>query len=358
MREDWADLPEELLSLILSNLFANDRHSFSLACKAWNKAAKSSPFGQQYSPCLMYYHRSNRAWKIFQYNRFFSMPLPQHLNRADIRCAKHGWMLMSCYDLTMFFYDPFNNETIHLPKIDYEYPTLCFFHPPTSRDCFILGITNIAESRDVDIGVLRRGESKWSLSYNCTPVLHQGLLYFLDVNGNIATFDVDDKRGVAGRWVVRTKCFFPPRLCHKTRQNYLIRLHDEHMLLAVLVAHDERKVHVFKRLLEPNMKKWDPVRDLGDKVLFVSRAASFAGTTPRRSMANRIYFPKIHGGGDQCNVVFYSLDTQRYHSCSLDYSSNNSYGFKDLNFATWIMPTPTPEFPRDLTWCPNVDAAL
>ncbi|GFP95325.1 F-box protein at1g49360, partial [Phtheirospermum japonicum] len=164
----------------------------------------------------MFYQRSNCAWKLFQYNSFFSMALPQHLNRAEIRCAKHGWMLMSKTDHTMFFYDPFNNETIHLPKADSKYTIICFFHPPTSRDCFIVGISTMICNKDVEIGVLRQGESEWrrcvyrSKSHFrlsvCTPVLlHQRLLHFLDVGGDIATFDVS-KSGSPDSWTVQTKC--------------------------------------------------------------------------------------------------------------------------------------------------------
>lgn len=127
------------------------------------------------------------------------------------------------------------------------------------------------------------------------------------------------------------------------------------MILAVLVTHDDRKVNVFRLSPQSNKKRWELVDNLGDKVLFVSRTTSFAATAPRRSMANMIYFPKIDGDN---NVVFCFLDTRRYHSCSGDYSSNNSYGFMDLNFATWIMSAPTPELPRDLTWCSNMDVVL
>ncbi|KAI3467521.1 hypothetical protein Pfo_024184 [Paulownia fortunei] len=351
MMTDWADLPEELLSLILSNLFAKDRHTFSLVCKSWNSAAKVSPF--RHSPCLMLYERSNCMWKIFQYNSFFCMDFPE-LNQAEIRCSKYGWMLMSREDCSMFFFDPFNNEMIELPKSDFQYTTICFFHPPTSPDCFIIGISSKMCPLNVIIGLLKHGGDEWkTCTYHsktefllsiCTPILHRGLLYCLDVEGNVATFDISNN-GSPVSWFVNSKCLHPPRLRKKNRRHFLIKLREEEVLLAVLVAHDERKVNVF-RLLEPDMK-WEMVEHLGDKVLYVSHTASFAATASSENMANKIYFPKIHGD----NGVFYCLSTQKYHSFKGDYSSSKSYGFKDLEFATWITPTPTPEFPRDLTWC-------
>ncbi|KAL3653938.1 hypothetical protein CASFOL_003619 [Castilleja foliolosa] len=355
---DWANLPEELLSLILSNLFAKDKHDFVLVCKSWNKSAKFSPF--RHSPCLMFYERSNYTWKLFQYNSFFSMALPQHLNRADIRCAKHGWMLVTKPDYTMFFYDPFNNETIHLCKLGRVWKVLCFFHPPTHPDCFIIGISSMVCTKDVEIGILRRGENEWSKSVYqsksdfklsvCTPVLlhQQQLLHFLDMGGDIGTFDVG-KSGSSDSWTVQSKCLWPSRLRGKIQQHFLIELWDERVLLSVLVMHEERKVNVFRLLVLPeNRMRWDPVEDLGDKVLYVSHTASFAATAPRQSMANRIYFAKMHGDDD--DVVFYCLSTRRYRTCKCDFSSKKSYGFRDLSFATWITATPTPEFPRDLTW--------
>ncbi|KAI3464673.1 hypothetical protein Pfo_021336 [Paulownia fortunei] len=351
---NWADLPEELLSLILSNLFAKDRHTFNLVCRSWNAASAASPY--RHSHCLMFYQTSEHLWKFFQYNNFFYMDIPE-LDNAEILCSKYGWLLISRDDYTLFFFDPFNKQKIELPTTsDYSYNTITFFHPPTSPDCIIVGIAAKTWCEDVQIGVLKHGEVDWqSYTYRSkflvslgAPVLHCGLLYFLDVKGNVATFNISGQ-GHESCWDVNTRCLTPRRLRNNIKQHFLFKVKGEEALFAVFVGHDERKVNVY-RLLEPEMQ-WELVEDLGDKVLYLSHTSCFGYTARSKSMANKIYFPRFHGN----SAVFYSLHTRRYHSFEGNYSSNNSSGLKRLDFATWITPAPTPELPRELTWCPKLD---
>ncbi|KAG8378140.1 hypothetical protein BUALT_Bualt08G0107100 [Buddleja alternifolia] len=353
---NWAELPEELLSLILSNLFAKDKYSFGRVCKSWSSAAAVSPY--RHSPCLMFYEKNNDRWKFFQYNGIFFRKFPQ-LYDSEILCSKHGWLLMSCYYCNLFFFDPFNYRSIEvLPVMDFPYKTICFFKPPTSSDCTIVGISSVlAFSPCVKIGVLKMGEGEWKIhKYNCntrfvfsgcTPIMHRGMLYYLDVKGNVGTFNIN-KHGHESSWVVHTKCLLPARFRNKTKQHFFIKHHGEETLFAVFVAHDERKVNVY-RLLEPGMK-WELVEDLGDKRLFVSRTSSIIETAPLKSMANRIHFPMSH---DDVGI-YYSLDTRKYHSYKGDFSAKKSYRLTELNFATWVIPTPTPEFHEELTWCSKV----
>ncbi|GFP92701.1 hypothetical protein PHJA_001414300 [Phtheirospermum japonicum] len=65
-------------------------------------------------------------------------------------------------------------------------------------------------------------------------------------------------------------------------------------------------------------------------------------------MTNRIYFPKLHGD----SAVFYSLSDGKYHSLNGDYSDNNAYGLKRLDFAAWVKPAPitTSELATELRW--------
>ncbi|KAG8364306.1 hypothetical protein BUALT_Bualt19G0115000 [Buddleja alternifolia] len=90
-------------------------------------------------------------------------------------------------------------------------------------------------------------------------------------------------------------CLFPSRLRHKVKQQFLIKPKGEEVLFAVFVAHDERKVGVYRTdLIENDMDHWELVEDLGDKALFVSHTMSFAVTAPSKTMANKIYFTKFH----------------------------------------------------------------
>ncbi|KAG8364307.1 hypothetical protein BUALT_Bualt19G0115100 [Buddleja alternifolia] len=107
MISDWADLPKELLDLILSNLYAEDRLTFGLVCRSWNSVATTSTYC--HSPYLMFYHRREHRWKFFQYNGSSDKDFPQLYN-AEIRCSKYGWLLVSRDDGSLFFFDPFKEQ--------------------------------------------------------------------------------------------------------------------------------------------------------------------------------------------------------------------------------------------------------
>ncbi|KAG8372823.1 hypothetical protein BUALT_Bualt12G0107100 [Buddleja alternifolia] len=275
MTRDWVDLREELLEVILSNLCAKDRLTFGLVCRSWNYVATSSVYG--HSPCLMFYHRGKRLWKFVRYKDFSYMDFPQLYN-AEIRCAKYRWLLMSRDDWSLFFFDPFKEQRIReLPKVKYPYTTICFFNEPTSSNCIIVGISNMVNAKELTMA------------------------FDLDGHDNGPTCDVYND------------CLFPSRLRHKIKQ------------------------HVYRTVLkkENYMEQWVLLKDLGDRAFFVSHAASFAVTAFSESMANKIYFNKFHGDSG----VYYCLKTQKYHSFNGDFSSNKSYGLKELDFATWTIPT-------------------
>ncbi|KAK6114973.1 hypothetical protein DH2020_007242 [Rehmannia glutinosa] len=350
---NWADLPGDLLNVILSKIFAKDRHTFSLVCRSWNAVATTSPY--RCSPCLMYYLRSKHMWNFYQYNSFFCMSFPE-LKNAEIRCSKYGWLLMSGYDNSLFFFDPFNNVKIELPcKLHFGYTTVCFFHPPTSLYCIIVGIAIENFDKVMKICMLKHGEDEWEIN-KCrlkneflvsrgAPVLHRGLLYFLDVKGNIVTFNLSKCDVCKPRFVLKFRCLKRRRLGNKIKEHFLFKIKGEEALFVVFLLHEERKVNMY-RLLEPEMK-WERVEDIGDKVLYLSHASSFGVTAYLKSMGNRIYFPRFHGD----SAVFYSLSSGKYHSLDDDYSENNSYGLKRLDLAAWITIAPTPEFSTELTWC-------
>ncbi|GFP92676.1 F-box/kelch-repeat protein at1g57790 [Phtheirospermum japonicum] len=365
---NWADLPPELINLILSKVFAKDR--FSLVCRSWNAAATTNCYSV---PCLMYYYRRTRTWKFHRHNSSFFISFPQ-LKDAEIHCSKYGWLLMARYDNTLFFFNPSNNQTVKLPcRIGFAYTKVFFFHPPTSPDCTVVGIKTPIWKQAVVICMLKRGESQWeSIEYptktqfllsHAPPVLHRGQIYFLDVIGNVARFNVINRRLVISEKCLRQQQRQPRELHdNKIKEHYLFKVKGEEALFGVFVFHDERNVKVFMlsekprevKVLMPKKMKWELVEDIGDKVLYLSHASSFGCTARTKIMANRIYFPKLHGD----SVVFYSLSDGKYHSLNGDYSDNNAYGLKRLDFAAWVTPAPitTSKLAAELRWRrPQVD---
>lgn len=351
-------LPVELLDLILPNLFAKDRLAFSLVCRAWDKALAASAY--RHSPCLMLNNRDTTIWKVFQHNNFFSMDFPDLDKKAVIRCSNHGWLLMCTDDEILFFFDPFNNQRIEVPRLPKKnrYTTMSFFHPPTSPDCFIVGIDGV-HNCIVEIGLLKHGEDEWNISSVelkklfgaslAPPILDGGKLCFLDFRGNIATFDMS-RDPIAKSGYVYNRCLKQRRLRRNIKEHYLIKIKGEDAIFGVFVMNDDHGgVRVF-RLLDNIL--WEPVEDLGDKVFYVSNSSSFGYITRNKNIANKIFFSKFNRN----KVVFYSLETRKYHSFEGDYSSENMYGLQRYEHAAWMMPA-TLQFPGEpLTWCVQDDA--
>ncbi|KAL3641161.1 hypothetical protein CASFOL_016129 [Castilleja foliolosa] len=277
------------------------------------------------------------------------MPL-SYLENAEIRCSNFGWLLMSRVDNTLFFFDPFNNRKIELPcKLSYGYTAFCFSHPPTSPDCVVVGFATIYEGDRaiVKICVLTHGSDAWEeIKYKHpkikffvsrgAPVFHRGFVYLLDVRGNVATFDIKI-HGCKSAWAVNNKCLKDYRYNREIKEHFLFKIRGEEDLFSVMLVNEERNVKMY-RLSEPNMK-WKFEKDIRNKVLHLSHYSSSGDTAHLKCMANRIYFPRFHADSS----VYYSLATGMYHSHDGHFSSTNSYDVRRLDFATWIMPAPTPE---------------
>ncbi|GFP97793.1 hypothetical protein PHJA_001923400 [Phtheirospermum japonicum] len=152
---------------------------------------------------------------------------------------------MTRHDHSLFFFNPSNNQRVDLPGPSAPgYTTVCFFNPPTSPDCTVVGIATPLESKAVEICFLKRGKGDWRQKYKYdtsykfqvlhgAPVMHRGLIYFLDVKGYVATFDMSiSYNRLRRRWIGG-----------KNRERYLLRVEgeEEDQLFAVFVFDDERK---------------------------------------------------------------------------------------------------------------------
>ncbi|KAL3649481.1 hypothetical protein CASFOL_005884 [Castilleja foliolosa] len=352
---DWANLSGDLLSLINSKLVGEDAHRFSLVCRSWRAVATASPYS--YSPCLMHYTRRNRLWNFSQFNSCIHMSF-SCLENANIRCSNFGWLLMSRLDNSLFFFDPFNNRNIELPcKLSYGYTAFCFSHPPTSPDCVVVGFSTIDDGDDdiVKICVLKHGKGVWEKKKYHTeiefymsrgaPIFHRGLVYLLDLKGNVATFDIEKHGCEKSALTVNSKCLKDYPYNKEIKEHFLFKIRgEEEALFSVMLVNEERIVEIY-RLSEPDME-WKLEKDIGNMVLHLSHYSSFGDTAHLKCMANRIYFPRFHAG----SAVYYSFATGMYHSHDGHFSSAKCYGVKRLDYATWITPAPTPETYEILTW--------
>jgi hypothetical protein len=77
---------------------------------------------------------------------------------------------------------------------------------------------------------------------------------------------------------------------------------------------------------------WMKVKSLKNHMIFVGKT-SFSALANISGMENKIYFNRFYGQ----NVVFYSLETNNYHTFQNDEVVNFHHMREQLN-GTWIQP--------------------
>lgn len=132
-------------------------------------------------------------------------------------------------------------------------------------------------------------------------------------------------------WRVLDKSRSP---CKHFHQNVLAECDGD--LLSVFLGHKGNTswIRIYK-LNRSTLEEWEEISTLGSYSLYVSRSSSFGAIAERPNLANRIYFPIFH----RDNLVYYSLNTKRYHAIGREDSLANLFGTRMPLFCAWVAPT-------------------
>ncbi|GER37646.1 F-box family protein [Striga asiatica] len=355
----WAELLPELLTVIMSKLPGKDQPSASLVCRSWRNSVSALP--NRYPPCLTRYHPRTRAWKFHKHGcngSTFQTSFPE-LHGSEIRCSRHGWLLMTRPDQgSFFFFDPCSRRTIHLPPMtDNGFTTFGFFGPPTEPGCTVLGLGDTGAPTAIDTCVLRRGEAAWEVHEHlvggpefpvslAAPVMHAGRAHFVDKRGNVARLDV----GAGGKLSVRWRCLRKRsgRLEGRIKEHYLVET-DDGGLMGVFVFGDVGRVRVYR--LSDEDGRWDPVWEgVGeDNVVYLSQGSSFIGPASE-GKGNTACLPKFYKG---CPVVYFFRDgkyrladggdtggDETVYALEHGKYRGDAAGLQSFNSAAWFVPEP------------------
>ncbi|KAH7867208.1 hypothetical protein Vadar_030447 [Vaccinium darrowii] len=348
---DWSTLPTDLLRLICSHLLPDDFHRFHCVCKTWKlipplpvPCPSQCPIPQ--SQWLMFYHGFNRKELNFfhpLYKDTYRMDIPE-LSGAFLRYSKDGWLLMSRGNRSVFFFNPFSKEKIDLPDLPHHYyfTSISFSSAPTSLDCMVFAINACFD--DLYFSVISRGQEQWTwcrttgkrvfYQSQTSPVFYNELVYCLGEDGTLGVFNPKDFS-----WKDLKR---PVNPYSSVDESYLMECDGK--LLAVFVGKRGRGVSVYT--LDDSKMAWERVYNLGNKMLFVSRAVSFSATKAVEAMANKIYFPRFCGK----DGVFFSLATCRFESFGSCLSRKDLSNMKELVHCCWIEPTMKTHCEEDLNW--------
>ncbi|KAK9985693.1 hypothetical protein SO802_030644 [Lithocarpus litseifolius] len=342
----WLELPPELLYQVskhLSNIYFS---IFCAVCKSWRSSAQS-----WHSNALVFRLRtlldiphSESPCNLMTLDTYqdFSPVLSVRLH-----CSKMGWLLLSLYErfeyCRFFFFNPFTMVKIELPSNSYPFVIMSFSLPPTSKDCFVVGI----ESCGSGFGIIRRGEESWStfdfkrslpkdifISYN-SPVLYKGRCFCLCMSGELGVFDLNEylrnpECQNSFRWIIVPRGF-SEELVDSIIQCYLVESNGQ--LYSVFEFEDFNPCFlVFS--LNPNKSqlKCHAVENLRSQNFYVGDVGSISEPAMAGGVGNKIYLPNVQG--NRC--VFYNLKTKRCQSFYSDYSTNMSPHGKEHSNYIWI----------------------
>ncbi|KAI9384762.1 hypothetical protein POPTR_012G106800v4 [Populus trichocarpa] len=409
----WSDLPGDMVALIISRLRAPDCYCFVAVCKSWSSIPL--PKFKKEFPTLVYLKSDGQLINFFSPLLCCSTPeiansVYKNIITSDttkfssdiednehdqccqkgesdrshchepktIRFAKHGWLLVSQGKHVVFFLNPITNQRIDLPELprsEVVFDGISFSESPTSPNCTVLAIH--VQTYWVFPTFIRRGEDSWTSdpiyiesgfvpSYS-SPVFHKGCFYFLGQTGCLAVFDPkideeeeeeeeeeeqeedeeeEDEEEELDKWAVLDN---PGNPCTSSPISdcYLVDCNGE--LMSVFVGYMGQWVRVY--MLDPSIMVWKETKDLGDRVLFLSRIGSgLTKTTDLQvpGLENRIYFPRFNKKDGTC--AFYDLSAGKFHTSCNNHGREDYYGTTTFSDCAWIEPSYRMLTDQELDW--------
>lgn len=270
--------------------------------------------------------------------------LPQRLKKGNVICStKDGWLLLKVGHRSLFLFNPFKQVIIRLPFTESPmqgFSCIGFSSSSSSSECVVVEIQKhaipLGSSPGIYVKYCTMGEVKWhfakvvvdddvDLLFNDNnPVFYKGKFYYLGLKGNLGILEINDE---VVYWTMDTE---PKQPCTGYIQNFLLECDGE--LLSVFVGHLGKWVRVFK--LNESKMTWIRVESLGNYMLYVSRLSSFSVKAKIPGMENKIYFSRFYGQ----NIVFYSLETGKYHSKFESKDIVDFYSSREKLYCCWIEP--------------------
>nr|ACJ85554.1 unknown [Medicago truncatula] len=159
--QTWADLPAELLEMIISRLALEDNVRASAVCKSWNFVANAVRMVNQ-SPWLMYFPKFGQWYEFYDpvQRKTYSIEFPE-LNGSRVCYTKDGWLLLYRPRTDrVFFFNPFTRETIKMPRFEMTYQIVAFSCAPTSPDCVLFTVKHVSPTI-VAISTCHPGATEW-----------------------------------------------------------------------------------------------------------------------------------------------------------------------------------------------------
>ncbi|XP_074308061.1 uncharacterized protein LOC141642962 [Silene latifolia] len=336
-------LPSEVMISISNSLHWFDCLSLRATCKKL-RSVIPKPAWKSNSPLPLFMFLKNNEgicelWDPSYLNDgSITKKLPYSISIVStIEFSKDGWLIMhsheGCY---LQFINLFTGESGEYPteSLAPGHSSFLFSTCPTSPDCLTVGISGMTYAT---ISILQARDVKWftvvfeieeslefQSNYNSSPKYHDGSFYFLDENGNLGILKMEDG---GCSWNVYKSPLLEDDDA-ELNECYVAELNGQLIYVFIQDVGSQLEMYTF----DVNEELWAELKSLGDFSLFVSSASSVSVAMKDSSMRNRIYLPKRVGN----EMVFYSLDTGKYHTSRSKESYENFHGMISQSFSCWV----------------------
>ncbi|XP_010433552.1 PREDICTED: F-box protein At4g00893-like [Camelina sativa] len=312
----FADLPIDVLGVIMSRLILKDNIHASATCTSWCKAAVSVRVVEKY-PWLMFFPKGDNSVELLDplQGKLYILNLPE-LPKSTVCYSRDGWLLMEkAKSKDMFFFNPYSRELITLPECWYAFDEFAFSCPPTSDNCVVVGIRFLAEF--VIISTCHPGATEWKTDtvpcylrpfYNQSNIVYcKDRFYCFNARGTLFSFHPSSLTW-SYTGADQIKC---PYVYDREKYGWSekgVSLVEKKGELFVLFTSSNEKPLVYKLI----SGKWEEMipTALDSLNIFVSYYNSeLRSNLPR--MKNDVYFSRFSYKGQRC--VTYSFDESRYN---------------------------------------------
>ncbi|KAL2926116.1 hypothetical protein RDABS01_023709 [Bienertia sinuspersici] len=321
-------LPFHIIELVSNYMHLFEYWNFHGSCKVLRAGLPEPHERTNNDPLFMVFNDSDGLCKIMDPYRHDSrskkiLPLP--LNPLTLEFSKNGWLLYLV-----------GRKSLHLINVgvDHHYKSIAFSTNPTCPECLIVAIYEWNDS--LSFYYLRHGDKTWNVcDFNrnqhvtfcpssSTPIFQEGAFYYLDMSGKLGIFAWVDGHGHPSWQVYERPQIKDRKLC----LSCLVECDGN--IYSVFVGKMGNWIEVF-RFDYPN-KCWIKIDYMKNYTLFISRKSSFSIVTSDDRMRNKIFLPLLRGK----DIVYYSLDTKKYHILGHDDVMENLLGLKEPRCCCWF----------------------
>ncbi|ONK81164.1 uncharacterized protein A4U43_C01F25960 [Asparagus officinalis] len=292
----WANLPQDILDIVIHRLLLPDRIRLASVCTSWNSIARSNPlfFSAPQPPWLLLVNKLTLKTATFfnlSENKIYkiSQPDPPICNRTWCGSSS-GWLVTMDVVSGLLLLNPLTGSQIQLPPLT----TL----PNLARPYRMAKVSWSSSHYTVMLALLsapylaftKEGDEAWTSLEGTRRIadlaVHNERFYTLDLDGTVVAWDLN------GPSPLVVSVILPGWLPSKISYGYLVG--SSVGLLQVWRARDEMDFVVLE--LDLISEEWIKVESLGDRALFLDLFCSLCVSS--RDLANLrgncIYFTTGH----------------------------------------------------------------